>query len=172
MVKKFYLTHRWDPIRCNHSWPKWTWEQWQEGVLHIPQSSKTGTSSSDDFVSYPGHLFGVLPFCRDAVGVLYSPSRLGWRYWIKEENKSLLNKIIQVFLYLFAPVLLVGFSICQLYSQPRDKKTLPSENDTKLHTVMRFWFWSSEKCETIPSLLFIPGHNFLKRKGESTWHYG
>ena len=34
-VKQFYLTHRSDPIRCYHSWPEWTWEQWQwKGTLH------------------------------------------------------------------------------------------------------------------------------------------
>ena len=50
-----------------------------EEVLHIPQSSSTaGTSPSDCLVSYPGHsLGGVLPLCREAVGVFYSPSRLG-----------------------------------------------------------------------------------------------
>ena len=26
-VKQFYLTHRWDPIRCYHSGSEWTWEQ-------------------------------------------------------------------------------------------------------------------------------------------------
>ena len=26
-----------------------------EGLLHIPQSSRTGVSSSDGLVSYPGH---------------------------------------------------------------------------------------------------------------------
>ena len=33
----------------------WTWEQLNEGALHIPQSSKTGASPSDGLVSYPGH---------------------------------------------------------------------------------------------------------------------
>ena len=50
-----------------------------EGVLRILQSSSTvGTSPSDCLVSYPGHsLGGVLPPCRGAVSVFYSPSRLG-----------------------------------------------------------------------------------------------
>ena len=50
-----------------------------KGVLHIPQSPRiTGTSRSDCLVSNPGHsLGGVLPPCRGAVGVFYSPSRLG-----------------------------------------------------------------------------------------------
>ena len=50
-----------------------------EWVLHIPQSSCiTGTSPSDCLVSYLGYsLEGVLLFCRKAVGVFYSPSRLG-----------------------------------------------------------------------------------------------
>ncbi len=42
-----------------------------EGVLYIPQSSSiTGTSPSDCLVE-------VLPFCRCAVSVFYSPSQLG-----------------------------------------------------------------------------------------------
>ena len=47
-----------------------------EGVLCIPQSSSiTGTSPSDCLVSYPGHfLMGILPLCRGAVCVFYSPS--------------------------------------------------------------------------------------------------
>ena len=45
-----------------------------EGVLHISQSFRTGTSSSDNLVSYLGH---SLVGCRDAVGVFYSPNRLG-----------------------------------------------------------------------------------------------
>ena len=51
-----------------------------EGVLQIPQSfSVTGTSPSDCLVSYLGHSFGgegVLPLCREAVGVFYNPSQL------------------------------------------------------------------------------------------------
>ena len=52
-----------------------------KGVLRIPQSSRiTGASASDYLVSNPGHSFeGVLPLCRDAVGVFYSPSQLGWQ---------------------------------------------------------------------------------------------
>ena len=45
--------------------------------LCIPQdSSITGTSPSDCLVSSPGHMFGgrVLPLCRGAVSVFYSPS--------------------------------------------------------------------------------------------------
>ena len=50
-----------------------------EGVFCIPQSSSiTGTSPSDCSVSYSGHLLeGVLPLCKDAVGIFYSPSQGG-----------------------------------------------------------------------------------------------
>ena len=50
-----------------------------EGVLRIPQSSSiTKTSPSDCLVLYPGHSLGVgvLPMCRDLVGVFYSQSQL------------------------------------------------------------------------------------------------
>ena len=49
-------------------------------MLHIPQSSSiTEISPSDCLASYTGHsLQGWgLPLCRDAVGVIYSPSLLG-----------------------------------------------------------------------------------------------
>ena len=37
-AKQFYLTHRKDPIRCYHSGPEWTWEQWQWRVTpHSPK---------------------------------------------------------------------------------------------------------------------------------------
>ena len=50
-----------------------------EEILCIPQSSSiTKASPSDCLMPYPGHTLGrVLPLCRDAVGVFYSPSRLG-----------------------------------------------------------------------------------------------
>ena len=60
------------PIKCYHTGPE---SDGYEEVLRIPQSSSL---SSDSLVSYPGHslLVGVLPLCRGAVGIFYSPSRL------------------------------------------------------------------------------------------------
>ena len=45
---------------------------YNERVLHIPQSSRTGASSSDDLKSYTGDLWegGFLTFCSDAVVIL------------------------------------------------------------------------------------------------------
>ena len=60
-----------------------------EGVLCILQSpSITGISPPDCLISYPGHLLvgGVLPLCRDAIGVFYSPSQLS------NQEKVLWNK--------------------------------------------------------------------------------
>ena len=50
-----------------------------KGVLRIPQSSSiTGNSPSDFFSVISRTLVGgVLPLCREAVSVFYSPSRLG-----------------------------------------------------------------------------------------------
>ena len=45
-----------------------------EGVLHIPQSFNiTEASPSDCLVSHAGHSLGegILPLCRDTVGVFY-----------------------------------------------------------------------------------------------------
>ena len=51
-----------------------------EGVFHIFQSSRTGASPWDSFVTYPRYLMrrGVLTICRDAVSVIYSPSQMVW----------------------------------------------------------------------------------------------
>ena len=47
--------------------------------FYFKQLSITGTSPSDCLVSYPGHsLEDILPLCKGAVGVFYSPSRLGF----------------------------------------------------------------------------------------------
>ena len=54
-----------------------------ERILCIPQSSSiTGASLSDCLWSYPRHLYGkgFLPLCRDAVGVFYGLSQLGWAF--------------------------------------------------------------------------------------------
>ena len=48
-----------------------------EGVLHIPQSSKTGASLPDGLMLYPGQLSDESYSCRDAVSVFYSPCQLG-----------------------------------------------------------------------------------------------
>ena len=48
-----------------------------EGLLLIPQiSNMTGNSPSDCLASYLGHLLGVLPLCKGAVIVFYSPNQL------------------------------------------------------------------------------------------------
>ena len=73
-----------------------------EGVLHIPQiSSITGTTPSEFRVISRTLVDGVLHLCREAVGVFYSPRRLGKndRQSVKLsvifflQNKSILTKI-------------------------------------------------------------------------------
>ena len=49
-----------------------------EGVFRIPRNSSTaGNSPSDYLVSYQDTRKEVLPLCRGAVSVFFSPSRLG-----------------------------------------------------------------------------------------------
>ena len=59
---------------------------------------KAGTSPSDCLVSYPGHSLGggVLPLCRGAVGVFYSPSRLGKRHvgYCRRSKDELINNAV------------------------------------------------------------------------------
>ena len=49
-----------------------------EEVLHITQIFRVGASLSDSLIPYPGHLYvgGVSLFCRDAIGIFFSPRRL------------------------------------------------------------------------------------------------
>ena len=79
---------------CNLSRSELTCKRWKKGVLCIPQSSP-----SDCFVSYAGHsLGGVVPLCRGAVNVFYSPS---WqdKQWRNDTtfNSKILNKISLIF---------------------------------------------------------------------------
>ena len=48
-----------------------------EGVLRIPQSSSIAGISPSDCLGHSLGWGGVLPLCKEAVGVFYSPSRLG-----------------------------------------------------------------------------------------------
>ena len=68
-----------------------------KGVLRIPPSSSiTGTSLSDCLVSYQDTSWGgVLPLCRVAVGVFYSPSQLN-NYWQWYCYNFLMNKTIHL----------------------------------------------------------------------------
>ena len=64
---------------CYHSGPKWTWEQWQwRGALHSPKLQYHWNLTIRLFsVIHRTLIGGVLPLCRGAVGVFYSPSQLG-----------------------------------------------------------------------------------------------
>ena len=70
-----------DPIRCNHSRSKWTWKLWQwRGTLHSPklQHYRSLTIRLFSVISRTLIGQGVLPLCKDAVSIFYSPSSLGW----------------------------------------------------------------------------------------------
>ena len=88
-VKQFYLIHRLDPIRCHHSRPEWTWEQWQwKGKAH--------SSNLQHYWSLIIRLFsvlsrtlieGVLLLCREVVGVFHSPCCLSWDKYLDLPEK-------------------------------------------------------------------------------------
>ena len=76
MVKLFYLTHWWDS-----NWYFYFRSQWSngnEGVLRIPQSSRTGDTPSDDLTPYSGYSFKRRSYCSAEIqsGVFNSPKRL------------------------------------------------------------------------------------------------
>ena len=79
MIKMFYLTHKWDPNRYYHPSQSEPGSNDNKGVLHIPESFKTGASLLNGLVLYPGHsLQEDLLFCRDVVDIFYSLRQLGW----------------------------------------------------------------------------------------------
>ena len=67
-------------IRCYHSGPEWTWEQWQwRGTPHSPKLQHCWNLTIRLFSVISRRLVrgGGLPLCRGAVSVFYSPSWLG-----------------------------------------------------------------------------------------------
>ena len=56
MVKQSDLTNRRDPNRYYPSGYSEPERNGNEGILYIPQSSRLEASSSDRFVSHPGHI--------------------------------------------------------------------------------------------------------------------
>ena len=59
-----------------------------EVVLRIPQSSNTAGTSPSDCLSVINRTLvgGVLPLCRGAVGLFYSPSRQGEMAWQDDDD--------------------------------------------------------------------------------------
>ena len=66
-------------MSCYHAGPEWTWEQWQwKGALHSPKPQHHWNFTIRLFSVISRTLIeGVLPLCRGAVSIFYSPSRLG-----------------------------------------------------------------------------------------------
>ena len=74
----FYLTHRYDPIRCYHSELEWTWEQWQwRGTPHSPNLQGWSLAIRLFYILSRSLVGGeVLPLWRKAVSVFFSSSQL------------------------------------------------------------------------------------------------
>ena len=72
----FYLVHKQMVIR-----PEWTWERWHWSTLHSPKLYHFWRKNITSFEVISRILVGgILPLYSDAVGVLFSPSRLGLQY--------------------------------------------------------------------------------------------
>ena len=70
-VRQFYLTHRWDPIRCYHSKSEWTKEQWQwRGTQYSPKLQDWSLTIRLFSVISRTLVWGVLPLCIAAEGAV------------------------------------------------------------------------------------------------------
>ena len=98
-VKQFYLTHWYNPIRCYHCRSEWIWEQWQwRGTLHSPKLQHYWSLTIRLFNAISRtFIWEVLPLCRDAVRVLYSPKWLG--FVITRPNWKLYFHTVTAFIY-------------------------------------------------------------------------
>ena len=77
----FYLTYKYDPIRCYYSWSEWTLEQWKRGDTPLsPELQDWSLTNRRSFVLHSGHFVGAesYPFCWDAVSGFYCSSCLSW----------------------------------------------------------------------------------------------
>ena len=73
-----------NPNKYYHFGLEWTWSNGNEGVLHILQSSRNGTSPSDGLVSYSGYIFGEsLQRC--------SPSQLRYHAFVNAQMMMLVH---------------------------------------------------------------------------------
>ena len=81
MIKQFYLTKKIGPYQVLPLWATVNLEAMaKKGDFIFPKSSSlTGASKSDCLGSYLHSLvYGFLALCREVVGVIYSPNRLGY----------------------------------------------------------------------------------------------
>ena len=69
----------WTLIKCYHSRPEWTWEQWQWRGTQLSTKLQLYWNLTIRLFSVISRTLveGVLPLCREAVSVFYSPSWLG-----------------------------------------------------------------------------------------------
>ena len=76
-VKQFFLTHSYDPIRCYTLGQSRHWSDW--GAQHFSKLRYYRSLSIRLFnVIYRTLTGDVLPLCRDAVVIFYSPSQQGY----------------------------------------------------------------------------------------------
>ena len=121
-VKQFCLTYWLDLIMCYHSEPEWTWGRLQRsgpsrfpklrdcsltiklfsvisrslvggGLTSLQRCSRCSLQPPHSRLGHRTLMRGVLPLCRDAGGVLCSPSRL--------DRESLMVIQFQILLYIY-----------------------------------------------------------------------
>ena len=143
-----------------HLWQRVPGSNGNEGLLHIPKTSRIGALPSDSFVSYPWHsLVGEGFYSTAEMQSAYSTATTVWA----EENRrpyfqctlrklnplssKVFSKVVSQNISTVSTILLKGLRICWLYSLPGDQD-LPRKNrdDTKPPQMVRLQLWRSMEC--------------------------
>ena len=91
-----------DPIRCYHSGPEWTWERWQwSGTPYSPKLQHYWSLTIILFSVISRTLVRVgLPLCSDTLSVFYNPSRMGNQKECGEVNCNVAEKNLMFAVFL------------------------------------------------------------------------
>ena len=106
LISQFkYQKFLFDPfIRPYHSGSEWTWEQWQQRGTQDSSNLQGRSLIINSFSVITGHSlrWELLPLCRDAIGVFYSPDRLWWQQLVWSELTSVAlseTRMFSIFLH-------------------------------------------------------------------------
>ena len=147
-------------VRCYHSGPEWTWEQWQwRGTPHSPKLQHCWNLTIRLFSVISRTLVRgwVLPLCRGAVSVFYSPT------WLGKLIRILLRTSFEIILWVRRNQPLdLHVSFLRLYTR-RIMYGFYQSNRRKCHS---FWLML-EVCQW--QLYVCTGSHQLSNENRFTW---